>query len=320
MNDGEKPYEIHFAPLQGYTDWIYRNTFAAHFCGADAYYTPFVRVEKGDVFRKRDLRDIDPANNTVSNLIPQILPGSVEEFRLLVQLVREKGYSRVDINLGCPFPLIAGKRKGAGMLPYPEEVEQLLAVVDEFPEVVFSLKMRLGWGDADECIRLLPIINAIRLCSVTIHARIGKQQYKGETNLDAFERFYRECKHPLFYNGDLSTSEDIENILKRFPLLRGVMIGRGLLASPFLIADFRKSAVFLPEERMERARAFHKALFVAYSGHLQDELQLLMKMKTFWDYFLPETDRKMLKKIKKANKLSQYNEVVNNVQLWGCEG
>ena len=84
-------YEIHFAPLQGYTDWIYRNNFARFFGGADAYYTPFIRLEPGHAFRNRDLRDMNPANNSVPLLIPQILPGNADEFR------------------GCPFPLIAGK-------------------------------------------------------------------------------------------------------------------------------------------------------------------------------------------------------------------
>ena len=92
----EKEYEIHFAPLQGYTDWIYRNIFTRFFKGIDAYYTPFIRVEKGNVFRNRDLRDIDPANNEVVGLIPQILPGSTEEFGLLAALLRAKGYSRAD--------------------------------------------------------------------------------------------------------------------------------------------------------------------------------------------------------------------------------
>lgn len=310
----DRNYEIHFAPIQGYTDWIYRNKFAEHFGGPDAYYTPFVRLEKGDTFRNRDLRDIDPANNAGINLIPQILPGTPEEFRLLARLAEEKGYKRVDINLGCPFPLIAGKRKGAGMLPYPEQVQELLAVIAEFPDLQFSLKMRLGWESPDECISLLPIINSLRLCGVAVHARVGKQQYKGVTDRDAFERFYEGCRHPLFYNGDLCNVEQINEILVRFPLLKGIMTGRGLLASPFLALDFKGAEVISPEIRKQRYAAFYRDLAAAYSEYLQGEAQLLMKMKTLWDYFLPDTDHRMLKKIKKANKLSQYNEVVN--QIW----
>lgn len=303
-------YEIHFAPLQGFTDWIYRNTYDRFFGDIDTWYTPFVRVEKGNKFRNRDLRDIDPVNNTVSHLVPQLLPGNSEELHLLSSLLSEKGYQQADINLGCPFPLIVGQKKGAGMLPYPERIQVLLETIRQIPEIQFSVKMRLGWENPEECLKLLPILNDCPLTHITLHARVGKQQYKGETNPDAFERFYQDCKHPLIYNGDLKSAGDIQQILTRFGQLRGVMIGRGLLSSPFMIKDFYKIENLSAENRTAQLKSFHKALFDAYAAHLQDERQLLTKMQTLWEYFLPETDHKILKKIKKSTRLSQYNDAI----------
>lgn len=305
-----KKYEIHFAPLQGFTDWIYRNTYDHFFGNIDTWYTPFVRVEKGNKFRNRDLRDIDPVNNTVTHLIPQLLPGNSEELRLLSSLLSEKGYQQADINLGCPFPLIVGQKKGAGMLPYPERVEALLETIRQIPEIQFSVKMRLGWEDPEECLKLLSILNDCPLTHITLHARVGKQEYKGDTNPDAFERFYQDCKHPLIYNGDLKNAGDIQQILTRFDGLKGVMIGRGLLSSPFLVKDFYKTDTLSPEYRTAQLKSFHRALFDAYAGHLQDERQLLTKMQGLWEYFIPETDHKILKKIKKATRISQYNDAI----------
>lgn len=303
-------YELHFAPLQGYTDPVFRNAFAKYFGGVDAYYTPFIRIERGD-FRRRDLRDVDPALNAVPRLIPQILPGSADEFRVMVDALQEKGYRSVDINLGCPFPLIAGKRKGSGMLPYPDLVSEVLKPIDEYPELQFSVKMRLGWQDEGECLILADVLNNLRLCHITVHARTGKQQYKGETNPDAFARFYELSGHPLFYNGDLVSVADIGLILERFPLLRGISLGRGLLSSPFVGKEFQTNETFSEKQRMAAYFAFHEELFSAYSGALQGEVQLLTKMKTLWEYFLPETDRKVLKRIKKSNKISQYKEAAS---------
>lgn len=305
-------YELHFAPLQGYTDPIFRNAFAKYFGGVDAYYTPFIRVERGDI-RYRDLRDIKPDLNTVDILIPQILPGSPEEFRLLTSAVQEKGYKAIDINLGCSFPLIAGKRKGAGMLPYPDRVKEVLETLNEFPDIRFSVKMRLGWLDAGECLNLSDILNDLRLDHITIHTRTGKQQYKGETDPEAFARFYELCRHPLFYNGDLHTREEIEIILKKFPQLRGVSLGRGLLSSPLLGKEFKENETFSDETRMSLYFAFHQELFKAYAEVLQGDSQLLTKMRSLWEYFLPETDHKLLKKIKKANKVNAYHEAVKNI-------
>lgn len=308
----EKAYEVHFAPLQGYTDRIYRNTFDRHFGGISACYTPFIRLEK-DGFRNKDLRDSDPAANTAHSLIPQILPGSPEELRQLAGMLRDKGYRHIDINFGCPFPPIACRGKGAGILPYPEKVKSVTATLEEFPEVNFSLKMRLGWENSGECMNLLSIINDLRLCWISIHARTGKQQYKGEVLREDFRSFYRECKHPLFYNGNLKTIENIRKTVEEFPLLRGVSIGRGLLSSPFMAEEFQKKETFTDEIRKKRFSAFHDELFSAYKTSLNDERLLLQKMKSYWEYFLPETDRKLLKRIRKTNKPEEYLNLTRQI-------
>lgn len=305
-------YKLHFAPLQGYTDRIFRNAFEEYFPGVDVYYTPFIRVERGGC-RRRDMRDIDPSAVQVCSLVPQILPGTREEFRMLVQMLQESGYRAADINLGCPFPMIARKSKGAGMLSYPEKVREVLGTITEFPGMTFSLKMRLGWESSRECIALVDEINNLRLSWITLHARIGKQQYKGNTDQEAFGCFYHLCKHPLLYNGDLTTMEDIRIILEKFPLLTGVSVGRGLVSSPLLVKEFYQNETFSGEQRRELYFGFHETLFEAYCRVLQGESQILMKMKTLWEYFLPYTDRKLLKRIKKATKLEQYSACVKEI-------
>ena len=270
----------------------------------------FIRIQDRN---KRDLRDIEPETNTVADLIPQILPGSADEFRLLTDAVGEKGYRQIDINLGCPFPMIAGKHKGAGMLLYPAQVAEVLAPIAEYPEIQFSLKMRLGWENASECMVLVELLNTLRLSRIALHARTGKQQYKGHPDLEAFQGFYELCQHPLYYNGGIESLSDIRQILIRFPLLKGVFIGRGLLSSPLLAKEFKGNETFLPEQRMSIYFAFHEELFSAYSQVLQGETQLLVKMKTLWEYFLPETDRKLLKRIKKSTRLQQYTESVKAI-------
>ena len=120
---------VYFAPLQGYTDVVYRKAHAALFGGIAAYYTPFVRIEKGD-FRRKDLRDIDFENNRGVPVVPQAIASESDELRRIVDCMASLGYTRVDINLGCPFPILAYRHKGAGILPFPDEVELLLRPLD----------------------------------------------------------------------------------------------------------------------------------------------------------------------------------------------
>lgn len=79
-----------------------------------------------------------------------------------MSLFIEKGYRETDINLGCPFPMLARRHNGSGMLPYPEEVKALLSeAIDRHPDIRFSVKLRLGWEQAEECLALLPLFNEL---------------------------------------------------------------------------------------------------------------------------------------------------------------
>lgn len=308
-------YSIHFAPLQGYTDRVYREAHAQVFGGVDAYYTPFVRLEK-EGFRNKDLRDIAPLGNRIASLIPQLIAATPEEFRRIATLFREQGYTRADINLGCPFPMQARLRRGAGILPYPEEVKALLGTMEEFPDMQFSVKLRLGWDSPEEGLALLPYLNELPLTHLTLHPRIGTQQYKGQTNLEAFTRFYEHCVHPLFYNGDITSLSEIQMFITRFPRLKGIMIGRGLLASPWLAAAYKTGQTLTDKEKTDKLTTFHTLLLDGYTTQLEGgDAQLLAKMKTIWDYLLPDVEKRLRKKVVKSSRLTEYKEAVKTCML-----
>lgn len=304
---------IHFAPLQGYTDAVYREAHTSVFGGIEAYYTPFVRLEKGTL-RNKELRELAPESNPSGNVIPQLIAATPDEFRTIAGLFREKGYRRADINLGCSFPMQVRARKGAGLLPYPEEAEALLRAAEEFPELAFSVKMRLGWENAEECMALVPVLNELPLEHITLHPRLGVQQYKGMVDRDGFARFYEACKHPLLYNGDLLSLEDIRAVIERFPRLRGVMLGRGLLAAPWLAAEYAAGEAWTAEKRREGLTAFHEQLTDRYRSRLEGgEHQVVAKLKTLWDYLLPDADKKCRKKIAKSTSLTAYRSAVKEL-------
>ena len=307
----QKTLPIHFAPLQGYTDVIYRNAHAACFGGINAYYTPFVRLEKG-TFRHRDVRGIEPGNNQVPHLIPQLIAPTAEKAEKILSLFIEKGYKEADINMGCPFPILAKRHNGSGILPYPEDVQALLSLITKYPQISFSIKMRLGWEDPEECLKLAPIINELPLRQVVMHPRLGKQQYKGEVDLKAFEAFQHVCKHPLIYNGDINHIEDIHRIQEQFPGLAGMMIGRGLLANPALAWEYQQNRTLEFDEMKEKIQSMHTYVYEEYIEQLKGgDLQILNKMKAFWEYLLPNADRKLLKAIHKSTNLHKYTQAVH---------
>lgn len=304
---------VHFAPLQGYTDAVYRRAHACIFGGVEAYYTPFVRLEK-EGFRKKELRDIALAENKEYPVIPQLIASVPDEFRQIAGLFRDEGYRKADINLGCPFPMQVRQHRGAGMLPFPQEVERLLSTLHEFSELQFSVKMRLGWERPDEWEALLPMLNDLPLEHITLHPRIGIQHYKGSTDQESFARFQEVCRHPLFYNGDLLTMDDIRLVTVRFPQLQGVMLGRGLLAHPWLAAEYTTGQSFTPSEVNKKMQLFHALLLDEYRVRLEGgDHQILSKMKTLWEYLMPDADRKLRKKILKSTTLAGYEQAVKEL-------
>ena len=303
---------LHFAPLQGYTDDVYRRLHHQLVGGVDFYYTPFVRLEHG-VPRSKDLRDILPTHNEDVPVVPQIIAANVQEFRTLTDLIVENGYRRIDLNMGCPFPLQAKHGRGCGLLAKTDDITAMFAEMKQHLEVQFSIKLRLGWDDSTVAQRLLPLINEAPIMQVALHPRIGTQGYKGTTDVEAFVAFAAECKKPLIYNGDLTSPEEVLQMQERFPQLTGIMVGRGLLARPSLGAELREQREWARHERIALLHRLHDALHAHYARVIPGEAQLHQKLRTFWDYLEPEVGRKPFKAVHKAGNLRNYLRAVAEI-------
>lgn len=303
---------IHFAPLQGYTDDVYRRIHHELIGGIQTYYTPFLRMEGGGV-RSKDMRDIRPEFNEGVPVVPQIIVKSMKEFEFLTGIVEEKGYSRLDINMGCPFPLQAKHGRGSGLLAHVDIVSEMAKTIASKSSLKFSVKMRLGWENADEWRPVLDILNEIPLEQITLHPRIGTQQYKGSVNMEAFYEFYALCKHPMIYNGDVTTVNGIRQLEKNYPKLAGIMIGRGLLARPSLATEY-VSGLELPwEKRRLTLLNFHDRLKAHYETTANSEAQVHSRLRLFWEYMEEELGRKVYKKIMKAGNLKNYLAAVREI-------
>lgn len=303
---------IHFAPLQGYTDDVYRRLHHELIGGIDTYYTPFVRMEAGSV-RSKDMRDIRPEFNEGVPVVPQIIVKSMKEFDYLVKVVEDKGYQRIDINMGCPFPMQAKHGRGAGLLAHTDIVQEMAGAIDGMKHLSFSVKMRLGWENADEWKPVLNILNQIPLHQVTLHPRIGTQQYKGSIHREAWEEFYATCKHPIIYNGDVTTLENIRTWEEKYPKLAGIMIGRGLLARPSLASEYVSGKELSPDIRKRQLHNMHERLKAHYETTVNSEAQLHARLRLFWEYMEEELGRKVYKKIMKAGNWKNYLASVREV-------
>ena len=293
----DKQMAVLAAPLQGVTDNVWRMAQHQVFGGVDAYYAPFMRVEHGEV-RRKDLRDVDPERNAGTTLIPQILACQPNHALMMVDALRLRGYSHIDINLGCPFPPIALHRKGSGMLAYPDLTEALFQALATVDDVAYSVKMRTGWDKNDQWRDILPLMDIIKPVNITVHPRTGKQQYKGELDIEQFEAMLAASSWPVVFNGSLHTVEDIRQVIERYPTLAAVMVGSGLAADPGMLS---------PDATPDDYRRFHDLLVDGYTELLNGgEAQLVRHLQDIWQTFLPDTNHKLQKAIRKSRTIDQY--------------
>lgn len=306
---------IYLAPLQGMTDRIYRNVFPLYFRGVDVAVAPFIPTAKKIRPEARVLQDLRPEANPGIPFIPQIMGANPDDFVGLANVLFDMGHSRVNWNLGCPFPMVVKKGRGAGMLCYPDRIEAFLEQAMPRLKPGLSIKLRLGLKYSDDILTLLPIFNRFDLTELIIHPRTGAQMYEGRVDLDSFEKCLSLTKHRVVYNGDIASVETYRMLADRFDTVLDWMIGRGLLANPFLAEEIRSGIQTPRPQKIQTMRVFHDHLFDAYSGLLCGPGHLTSKMKEVWTYMAGffEDEGRIRKKINKTSNPSQYLSLVHTV-------
>lgn len=307
------PY-LYLAPLRGLTDELFRDCFSTYFEGFDCAMAPFINPQRYSSFSHKHLRDILPEHNTKMKLIPQVINNNSDDFLFLCERIADLGYTEVNWNLGCPMPMVAGKKRGSGLLPYPDEIIGLLDAVMPKIKIQLSIKTRLGYGKLGETAELLPRLDAYPLKEIIIHARLGKQLYKGTTNPDHFLECSSLTRHQLVYNGDIVDLDGFHQLQQKLPSINRWMIGRGAIANPFLPAAIKSGAT---ETRVDflALRTYHDDLYSRYTARLSGASHILGKMKQVWQYLIVlfPASKKQLKAINKAHTLEKFEAAVDEL-------
>lgn len=306
---------IYLAPVQGITDRIYRNLFPVYFKGVDMAIAPFISPVKKMKPENNLLREFYPDRNTGIPTIPQIMSSNPDDFTTLANVLSDIGYGMVNWNLGCPFPMVVKRGRGAGMLCYPDRVESFLDKAMPAIKPKLSIKLRIGFKYTDEVLELIPIFNRFPLEELIIHPRTGVQMYEGEVDLDIFGQCLNLSKHRVVYNGDINSLEKLEMLAQRFGSVERWMIGRGLLSDPFLAEKIKFNTEKPYAEKIKIVRAFHDQLFTEYSKVLYGPAHITNKMKEIWSYMggFFENAKKIQKRIHKTHHRDNYVDVVNKV-------
>ena len=308
-------YTLLSSPLQGFTDFRFRNAQNKLFGGIDTFYSPYIRLNGKMIIKSSYERDLLPENNLDLEVIPQVITNDADEFLFVAKYVRELGYKELNWNLGCPYPMVTKSGMGSGLISNPEKINHVLERAHNESDIIVSMKMRLGYETTEEILDVLPILDKYPIKNIAIHARIGKQLYKGGVHLDAFQQCVDNTKHKLYYNGDITSVTKFQEMQQRFPSIDHWMIGRGLISDPFLPSMIKNNTKEYPENKIELFNTFHDTLYAIYSESLSGSTHILLKMYHLWEYFSAtfSDPHKVLKKIKKAQSIRNYEAAVAEI-------
>lgn len=336
------------APLHGVTNRHFRAAWFSHFGGFDSAMTPFILAVPGSSVRKNHFKDVTPFPEGSPPLIPQILGNESASFIDSARVLQNAGYGEVNWNLGCPYPMVAKKYRGSGLLPHPDRIDRFLESVfraESLPAV--SVKLRLGRSDLDEWKAFMPVLNRYPLASVTIHGRVGTQMYRGSVHLAEYAEAAAACSHPVIGNGDIFDLASFKAARAAFPGAAGWMLGRGALYDPYLPARIRafletEAATGAPDAagagqpgvvRSEKAAIcemfpapgspdwlagiapFHDDLFDRYRSVLFGPAHVLDKMKEIWTYlaYWLSDGKRDLAKLARVKGFDDYQKCVDGI-------
>ena len=299
--------QYYFAPMEGLTDSVFRRLHHTYFPGVDRYYMPFISPTQHRCLTNREARELPAADSVPFAAVPQILTKVAEDFVWAAGQCAERGYTEVNLNLGCPSGTVVAKGKGSGMLADPDQLDRFLDAVFSASPIPVSVKSRLGITDPQEFPRLLEIYNKYPIVELTLHPRVRKAFYSGSVDMEMFAYCAENSKNPLCYNGDICSLADVDRIKERFDRVESVMIGRGLIGDPGMLTSGGTTV---------------KALEGMFDAMLEEYLVLfggsrnaMFRLKEHWGMLINrfEDSEKLGKRLRKTTDLEEYKAITQEI-------
>ncbi len=296
--------KYYLAPLQSYTTAFYRCAHANTFGQMDKYFTPFFE-QKQEKLKKQDLSpELDAHLNSNLNVIPQVATNDGHFLIDFTNKAEALGYKEININMGCPFPMLVKRQKGGGLLAHPELVSSMLDLIyNAHPDSLISVKMRTGLDDPEQGKQIIKLLNNYPLQEIILHPRLVTQKYDGQPDWQMFLRFRELSQHKVVANGDINSTSDLHNLQKTAPEIDTVMLGRGILTKPHLFTQLTEA------DAPQKYQELHNNYFKLITSYYKDWNRSFNFLQTFWYYPLNTCDlyKRHLRKLKKHNKPELYS-------------
>jgi tRNA-dihydrouridine synthase len=273
------------APMQDITDLAFWRV-QAKYGPPDLYYTEYFRVHRDSRPERHIQASIEENDLGVpiqAQMIGQDIPALLRTARLLQKLP----VHGIDLNLGCPAPIVCKKEAGGGLLRNPEKVEQIITALRGEVEKKFTVKTRLGFDRPEEFPALIQLFGRHALDALTVHGRTVREGYGPVVHFDAILQAVAALPFPVFANGNVNTPEVAQHLVSNGA--SGLMIGRGAIRNPWIFSQIRAAFQGEPPFQPTAINVRHYIDELHAGLHIEDRTDLvqLSLLKKFLRYIAP---------------------------------
>lgn len=271
------------APMQDITDLPFWRVMHRH-GGADLYYTEYFRVHRDSKPERHILRDIHE-NPTGRPIIAQMIGQDIPSLIRTAKALQKHPIFGIDLNLGCPAPIVCRKNAGGGLLKFPEQIDAILRALRPEISIPFTVKTRIGTSDPAEFDRLLEIFAAHEIDAFTVHGRTVKELYRTRVHLERIRQAVQTLRAPVFANGNVLSAALARETLAATGAA-GLMIGRGAIRNPWLFQQIRDDTAGRPifQPTLRDLRAYIAELYAETRVPHLNEAANIAKLKKYMNF------------------------------------
>jgi tRNA-dihydrouridine synthase len=301
----DAPPLLALAPMQDVTTLEFMRVIA-HYGGPDAYWTEYFRVH-GDSRPEKWILDSITKNPTGKPVVAQLIGNDIPALVRTAKLLQKYPVAAIDLNLGCPAPIVYRKCAGGGLLREPQKIDAILGALRDAVTVAFTVKTRIGFESASEFDTLLPLFAKHPIDLLTVHARTVTQMYRPGVRYDLIARAANELRCPVLLNGNVYSAVQAKTLLTDTKV-RGLMIGRGAIRNPWLFEQIRA------ELRAEKLKLPTGREVLAYIRELWDneitpgvkESAQVQRMKKFMNFIGEGVSEQFLFEIRRVTTVTDF--------------
>ena len=296
------------APMQHVTDAAFWKLIH-HYGGADVYWTEYFRAHAASRPEKWILDSIGQ-NATGAPVIAQMIGNDIPSLIRTANALQQLPVAAIDLNLGCPAPIVYRKCAGGGLLREPQRIDSILGALRDAVRIKFTVKTRVGFASEREFDTLLPIFAKHSLDALTVHARTVAQMYRLPVHYDLIRQASETMPCPVIANGHVYSAAQAQDLL-RHTNARGLMIGRGVIRSPWLFNQIRQQLsgepVTLPTGR--DVLTYIRALWESQARFEAPEKVRCERMKKFINYLGEGVPAPFLHQIRRSQTETEFHGI-----------